>query len=265
MRKLGKGQSVIFCSSMEVQRKILECSCKPTGPIEVADVLEWSISGTCAHTRKSIPLWATQGIRYQHRRSAYSGPRVSIDLVASLLEPEAQSLEQRYGHRAIPNADQIVGDAKNSSREMQLHAIQARCHEFEVTSFGAALLQEEQERELAPENEREQQVELPPASSPAPALHNLHEDIRHFATHGVLKEPSDAFRPAFETLRETTASKYYETAAWPSDLLVTADFARTVQDTHGQPLDSFLRPVHWIVSCRGKGGVVFAILSPYEV
>ncbi|KAF4622771.1 hypothetical protein G7Y89_g14255 [Cudoniella acicularis] len=26
-----------------------------------------------------------------------------------------------------------------------------------------------------------------------------------------------------------------------------------------------LRPVHWMVSCRGKGGAVFAILSPFKV
>ncbi|KAG4442172.1 hypothetical protein IFR05_002330 [Cadophora sp. M221] len=36
------------------------------------------------------------------------------------------------------------------------------CEEFEVLAFGSAILQEEQERELAPEIEQERQVERPP-------------------------------------------------------------------------------------------------------
>jgi hypothetical protein len=179
--------------------------------IEVADVLQWSTAGTCAHTRRNI-LWATQGIRHQHRRSAYVESWMSRDLVASLLEPEAQSLEQRYWHVGIHHADRS-GDGSNPSHEVQLSAIQDKSRNFEVSSFSAASLQEEQERELAPDNERERQVELPPASSPA--LYSLHEDVRHFVTHGVLKEPSVAFRAAFDTLRETTASEHYETGAWP--------------------------------------------------
>jgi hypothetical protein len=90
MRKLGKGQSVVFCGSIEVQRKILKCNRKTEGPIEVADVLKWSISETCTHMRKSIPLWATQGIRHQNRRAASSGLPMSKKMVKLLLEPEAQ-------------------------------------------------------------------------------------------------------------------------------------------------------------------------------
>lgn len=40
MRKLGKGQSVMFYGPMEVERKIIHCSGKTRGDtIEVADVL----------------------------------------------------------------------------------------------------------------------------------------------------------------------------------------------------------------------------------
>jgi hypothetical protein len=48
MRNLRKGQSVVFCSSMEVQRNILESGSKSEGCIEVADVLKWCIANTCA-------------------------------------------------------------------------------------------------------------------------------------------------------------------------------------------------------------------------
>ena len=75
--------------------------------------------------------------------------------------------------------------------------------------------------------------------------------------------PQTAFRSAFETLRRTTASGCYEPAAWPDDLLVTTDFAETVQ-ARDQNLDWFLRPVHWLVSCQIGSSVAYIIVSPYE-
>jgi hypothetical protein len=72
------------------------------------------------------------------------------------------------------------------------------------------MLQEEQERELSPENEHERQVELPPVSTPY--HHSVHEDVRALATHGILNPFSDAFRPAFGTLRRNTAFACYESA-----------------------------------------------------
>ena len=83
-------------------------------------------------------------------------------------------------------------------------------------------------------------------------------------THGVLERSSNAFRPAFQTLCNTTAFVCCETTAWPDDLLVTADFAQTVQASAGEMLDSFLRPVHWIVSCKKGDRVECVVLSPYE-
>ena len=166
---------------------------------------------------------------------------MNADLVETLLEPEALSLEQRYGHKGTHNANQLL-EATGPSRAIQLHAIREKCREFEVPSFGTALLQEERKSEPAPENEREQQLELPPPSSPA--ARSLAEDVRYFVTYGALLKPSDDFRPAFETLRGTTAAGKYEEAAWPTDLLFEAQCARTVQGTYGEPLDSFLRPVH---------------------
>ncbi|KFY31283.1 hypothetical protein V493_01238 [Pseudogymnoascus sp. VKM F-4281 (FW-2241)] len=108
-------------------------------------------------------------------------------------------------------------------REKQLADIRAKCREFDIASFGTATLQEEQERVLLPENERERQVELPPALQPC--THSVHHDVRRFIAAGVIVQSSDAFRPAFATLRNTSAYEYCEATAWPDDLLVTADFA----------------------------------------
>ena len=55
-----------------------------------------------------------------------------------------------------------------------------------------------------------------------------------------------------------------EVEAWPVHLLVTVDFARTVHPLETRDLDSFLRPVHWIVSGKSHNTVDYVVLSPFE-
>ncbi len=271
MRKLGKGQSVAFCSSMEVQRKIIESSGKARdATIQVADVLKWCIENTCAHTRRCIPLWATQGARHQRRHVALSAAEGELrnHLAELLLEDEAQSLEQRYGSEGTRREEQILSwngtDKSFKGREKQMADIRAKCQEFNVVSFDSATLQEEQERELSPENEREQQVEPPPTLSPC--QHRIHQDVQRFVTHGVLDLASDAFEPAFLSLRHTSAFENCETTAWPDDLLVTTDFAQTVQTQalSDGVVDSFLRPVQWILSRKNGVRTKAVVISPHE-
>ncbi|KAH0566189.1 hypothetical protein GP486_000421 [Trichoglossum hirsutum] len=273
MRKLGKGQSVMFCGPAEVERKILQSSGKARGDIiDVFDVLKWSILETCTHTRRCIPLWATQGLRYQRCHSAWSrlsngkNKEISNHLAEPLLEPEAKSIVERYGIGERRLEEKILlqdsDDKSLMTRSEQLNAIRAKCREFGLSSFGDATLQEEQERELSPESEREQQVERPPAMKPHE--HTIHPDVRNFILHGTLNRSSDAFQPAFKSLRNTSAAKSLERDAWPEDLLVTSDFARTVKAPKNQLLDSFLRPVQWIASCRNGTSVDYVTLSPYE-
>lgn len=128
MRKLGKGQSVVFCGPLDVERKILDCCGKAQGTvIEVADVLRWSISETCSHTKKCIPLWGTQGIRHLRHRIAKSESSKSDDTAAALeiakalLETEAQSLEDRYGPGARRHDEQILlHNLKGHSQNVKL-------------------------------------------------------------------------------------------------------------------------------------------------
>jgi hypothetical protein len=265
MRKLAESQSVVFCSSMEVRRKIYENCGRSEGPLGVEDVLGWSIAETCINTKRSIPLWATQGVRHQHRRALCSDSSITYEIVESLLEPEAQSLEQRYGYMGTVQENHALSSTiseAHMSRKFQLDSIRAKCVEFEIVSFNTAALQEEQERELSPENEREQQVELPPALSPH--NHHIHNDVRQLIMTGILNSSSVAFQPAFESLRNTTAFEHFEPSAWPHELLVTNDFTKTVQAEAHQNLDSFLRPVHWIVSCKSSGTLILVVISPYE-
>lgn len=273
MRKLGKGQSVVFCGPLDVERKILACCGKSQDDtIEVADVLKWSISETWISTKKFIPLWGTQGIRHLRHRIARSESSNSDDAIAALktakalLEPEAQSLEHRYGLQARRHEEQILlHDLKEESLskyDAQLEAMRAKCQEFGLTTFNTATLQEEQERELSPENERERHVEHAPALTAY--KHSIHQDVERFVRQGILDHASDAFQPAFELFNKTSAVEFLERNTWSSNLLVTVDFARTVQAPPNQFLDSFLRPVHWVASTRKRDMIDLVVLSPYE-
>jgi hypothetical protein len=272
MRKLGKGQSVVFCSSMEIQRKILQYSVKQAGDtssIEVADVLKWCIAETCASTKKSIPNWATQGLRHQHRRAVCSDSAVAVSDVHKILEAEAQTLKQRYGirdqnHQVMDQISRIATCQAITSRPEEVRNIREKCQEFEVVSFDNATLLEEQERELSPENEREQQVELPPQIKPLG--HVIHSDVRALARTGTIQATSTAFIRGFDVFIKTSAGKFYDGNAWPHDLIVTKDFANTIPSgkQDGELGDFFLRPVRWILSFKDKGALQFVVLSPYE-
>jgi hypothetical protein len=57
LRKLGKGQSVVFCISQEIQTKILSLIGESAEhKIDIIDVLRWSVSETWADVEHSIPL-----------------------------------------------------------------------------------------------------------------------------------------------------------------------------------------------------------------
>ncbi len=372
MRKLGKGQSVMFCGPAEVERKILELRGKVTtkatsavaaeatterdgSAIEVIDVLKWSISETFAHTRQCMPLWAMQGLRFIRHQGAWSAAAVAVapplsdkvqsvttaktssrydmteaefplDIAETLLEPEAQSIEDRYGSflargdsgQAGSASEQLIfgendagrhvaevkyegvdaGSGSSSSKSTGhtdahkrraaeerahdddsggnalLHAIRARCREFQLTSLASAALHEEQERELTPEHEREQQVERPPAMTPY--AHAVHAAVQRLCETGrldtsalasalaasgaVVVPKAAAFLPAFSTLAHTSAAAAHlapggAPGPWPlpgpasRELLVTADFARTVVEAYARrENDRYLRPVHWVLS-----------------
>jgi len=263
----------MFCGPMEVERKVLHCSGKSQcDTIGVADVLQWSISETCIHTKRCIPLWATQRIRYQRRHMAWAKSSIggdkgtALEMAESLLEVEAQSLEDRYSLGGRRSEEQLLlhngRDGPLSERKTQLEAIRAKCREFELVSFNSATLREEQERELSPENEQERQVERPLALTPC--NHSVHADVKSFVQWGILDRGSHAFQPAFEVFSSTSAVGCLEVVAWPVDLLVTTDFARTVHALGNQDLDSFLRPVHWIASGKKRNTVDCVVLSPFE-
>ncbi|KAF9695776.1 hypothetical protein EKO04_006190 [Ascochyta lentis] len=268
LRKLGKGQSVVFMVPEEIRTKICERMQKqPSTPITVIDVLCWSIGETWLDLSRSMPLWAVQGRRYEEHKHLLNGAETTLSQAQAFLEEEAQSIEDRY--KPVTNtANQFAGWDLNNPCIMQL---KSRCLEFGAVGISSATLQEEQERELSPEIEEERQIERPPKM--AAEKHQLHPDLTHLARTGELPDSSSACEPAFQALRSTSAAKHCDLAQLPKQLLVSKDFMRTVEIPSGSTKadfvsDSYQRPVQWILSVANQtypdAIERLIVLSPYE-
>jgi hypothetical protein len=266
MRKLGKGQSLVFCIPIEIRDKILHLkSGADNSLITVADVLRWSISETFVEHRRSMPLWALQGRRFVGQAKVWKAAQeedgivLSKKLATKFLEEESQSLDRRYRPRTI--RDQSTWDVQDED----VSRILERCRLFSGANPELAALEEEQERQLSPEIEEERQVEKP---APAQALkHSLHKNLTHLVTTGQMVEGSRALLPAFQTLHNTTAAEYLPECEFPSNLLVTADFSKTVRPVGEKFVsDNFSRPVQWIITSSNAAGMVdyMVIISPFE-
>lgn len=143
LRKLGKGQSVVFIAPQEICTKICERTDKPidTSSITVIDVLCWSIGETWLDLSRSMPLWAVQGHRYETHKYLLDGAKTTLSQATEFLEDEARSIEDRYTS-TTESTDQLKGwDLTNPS----IKQIEERCREFEAMGFNSASLQEEQE------------------------------------------------------------------------------------------------------------------------
>ncbi|KAI0480855.1 hypothetical protein GGR56DRAFT_688190 [Xylariaceae sp. FL0804] len=279
MRQLGKGQSVVFCVPEEIQIRIRDQvfaaeTSQDEEDISVADILAWAVTETWQDLKRSMPLWAVQGRRHEHHREIWARqqqpPLLDQKAAREFLEEEAQSLERRYRPRA---SQQREDESDTEEEEMYRHrhhdgssslgAITERCREFGLVDRGAtAALEEEQERELAPEAEQERErVQERPASASACA-HTLHADVVAFVRTGEPVAGSAAYMPAFQSLSRTTAAdelgevarqRLFSSGPQSQQLLVTADFARTVatSDPSGLAPDAYQRSVHWVLSSTG--------------
>lgn len=284
MRKLGLGQSVTFFASPEIQRRIRQIrDMASQDSLKVLDVLVWSITETWLDLRKSVPLWATQGIRHQKQeviwqRSIAGGNKKLKNMDTTeldrYLEDEAQTLRQRYAPKRGASQNEHfelkeLNDPDLHPRRDQLCLIREKCRERNMISLESAALQEEQERELSPELERETQVQRPHPKEPA--SHKVEACVRTFVTDGYFTtgEKDRGFLPAFTAFQDSAAAKLFNPRQFPCEIYVTADFTRTVVVTKNHVSDLYQRPVHWVVISRKcvnrSGQKAMVIMSPWEV
>lgn len=275
MRKLGVGQSVVFCVPEEIETKVRAMTANDSGQsMSVQDVLEWAIQGTWADLHRSMPLWLAQGktfattkalwdlFRSENGKSLIEGGRGK-----DFLEDESLSLEARYHPRDNPSRCTLESTDRPVDKSI-LDQILQRCDLYGGVEVDSTRLHEEQERELAPEVEQERQLERPAPAKPA--KHFVHPAVWNFVSTGKINEGtrSSAFIRAFEMFKRTSASTYLDLDHFPGSLLVTRDFERTVTATEmaGVCIDNYIRGVQWVLSNGRKRGTptTFVIVSPYE-
>ena len=254
----------MFFAPPEVNNQILLAASKARGAeVDTADVVRWAIAETCASTRSSVPLWASQGLHYQKAQSAWLNSSTADIMQKNFSEPQSQTLEEMYGfgasrdplHEPIP---------KTCQRVKQISEIREICKEFGVTTLLAARQQEEQEREVSHEIERERHVERPPKATPH--KHTLSTQLLEFVRTGTVPGgvsetagwTGSAFLKAFRSLADLTSAQKNWVYGWHPCLLVTRDFATTVMSNG--TIDSYLRPVNWILSTP----TVLVVISPFE-
>lgn len=268
MRKLGHGQSVLFCIPKEIENKILSLKGQSllNDGLCIADVLRWVMTGTCKELRRMVPLWITQGLRFYGHQAVWDSlqpnQRAHRLWASRFLEGEAQSIADRYSpSNTDPDLNALVTGATGTDRSA-LTTFRQRCHDFGVREMQPATLEEEQERELAPEAERERQVERP--REIRPCRHRLDRDVISLIETGTFSATSKSFIPAFQALNESTwrlLPSLELNKSFPH-LYVTPDFSRTVkvEDAKGRQ-ECFQRSVQWVLSAAGSRLV---IISPYE-
>lgn len=240
--------------------------------MSVADVLRWAVSETYAEIRQDIPLWAEQGVRFVRHEQLWSSictaglANITGTQASEFLEPEAQSLNDRYRPRLQP--DSATRPTWTPLDDTKAAQIWERCESFQDLSFRDSRLQEEQERELSPEIQQERQVQRPPSAQPV--KHRLDPDVTKFVATGIISAESKTYMPAFAALTDIGPAVSFSVAHLGGNecLLATADFARTVRKAgESDTLDAYLRPVQWILTAvseesnRVKRAM---IISPYE-
>lgn len=262
MRQLGNGQSVIFFAPPEVDRAMREAAKPPvlslSQQVRAVDILRWTMLGTCADIQHHVPHWAQQAVDHQIRSSAWqefcSSEYSEIGkLKSAWLQTEARTLEAMYGPSRIVH--HVTPEYTSE--------IQQRCRMLGVHSLSDVRMEEEQEREVDHEIERERQVQRP--SKAEAATHILEGDVRQFVLTGDIPPESSSFIPISTSLAVSTGTKHgANSLMWSPNLLATKDFSTTIWGSPNRTSD-YLRPTHWIISSAKRDSILLVIMSPYEV
>ncbi|KAL5335284.1 hypothetical protein BJX70DRAFT_390763 [Aspergillus crustosus] len=228
MRELDSGQSVAFFIPPEVKHGLK----KSSETINSYEVIEWALNQTYDHLERLQPLWAWQGLQHLHGEEIWDDFRTNAinleEVTARIQEPESKSLAQLYSNWE---------DSPDTLRTFErLASVDDMARELlrtwkDRSSPATVALNEEQEREIAQEIHREQQVSRPP--SVEPRKHQVHSDLRHYVKHGhfPLDFHSGAVKSAFECVSRTTAAQFNIPADICVKLYASIDFLETVNES----------------------------------
>ncbi|KAB5592328.1 kinase-(PK-like) protein [Ceratobasidium theobromae] len=257
MRQLGHGQSVMFAAPPEIDNQIRNASPRALGvedKVDTLDVLRWAMLETCKDLQHHVSHWAQQGVEHHRRAEAqlkYEKNRSISTLKQAWTTPESRSLEKMYG---VPPPHLGVEHSSFTQQAFAIPSLRERLELLGIQRLDDPSMDEEQEREVSHEIEREQQVERPLKRQPA--IHAIHSDVHHFIQTGTMQAQHSGIVSLFLPLGSSS------TRSWSQELFASIDFLRTIAGTSGHYLSDFIRPVNWVV--RGKGNVLL-VLGPQEV
>ncbi|KAM0277518.1 hypothetical protein ACHAQH_005717, partial [Verticillium albo-atrum] len=218
----------------------------------------WLLDNTCDGLEQLQPLFYSQGVDFCRRQQAvvdYPDFLLCKDqrekYTVSIKQSEQQSLQQLYE----PRPRQKSGGAAIASTDLQLveymRDLEARRRGFQDTGravHASALQEVEQEREVAFEVESVRQVKKS-LSYMAYSFPGLHSEIETLARTGRLPADSHVLVPAFKSLARTATGRRFRVSDQVTEpqLFISAEFERTVKLGIDLAVDSFIRPVNWIL------------------
>lgn len=179
-------------------------------------------------------------------------------------EDESRSLELLYGvHEERIGAFKRLLDRNSTNPTMQ-HLL-AEYESMNKTRLEDCTVDNEQERELAHEVERQRHVERPKAAKAC--KHNVSKGLAHYietGTEAAFKQ--SATKHAFTVFNDTSArgvmAKQKVRASDFANLYVSHDYPRTVTFESKSAVDDYLRPVNWVLSSSEHDKLL--IISQHE-
>ena len=264
MRKLGHGHSIMFFAPHDVDQRIRGLVSKENPNIQVTTphILHWVIQETWNDIQRQAPHWAQQGMSHQSRYITWSRfcelKATRKELEDTWVQPELKSLEDMY----LP-----CHSADTASSTTLPQPFHGRCEDLGLLSLRDIRLDEEQEREVSREIERER-GEGPPYAYVFSAIHFLHPGVTQFVRTGVVPSPSwgNGFLHIFSNTIGNSLANFVGQHPWSPYILATADFCKTIEkpkSIKGRK-NNYLRPVQWIISGKIHGKDALVLLSPFE-
>jgi hypothetical protein len=265
LRNLGNGHSLCFVSPTEVHRSICDLKgCEDSETLTSFDVLAWCMEQTCQSLEIARPLRAMHGLEHVRQQgilheflpaTSASNKLISDDdriqrFWQEIQEDESRSLELLYGvHEERIGSFKRLLDRESTDLTMQ-HLVM-EYDSMNKTRLEDCIVDNEQERELAHEIERQRQVERPKAAKACKP--NVSKGLTQYietGTDGAFC--NSAIKHAFTLFTDTSAreimKKQRVTADAFAELYVSHDYSRTVTLQGESSIDEFLRPVNWVLS-----------------
>lgn len=260
MRKLGRGQSVMFAAPPEIDSQIREASPRCLGrddEVDALDVLRWAMLETCKDLQHHVSHWAQQGIEHSRRAETqrkYGEGQDARILKEGWLTTEAHKLEEMYG---VLSPATLSHQGNFMQRAFNIPSLRERLNLLGIETLETPGMDEEQEREVSHEVERESEVKRPPKGRPA--VHAVHQDVRYFIQTGCIPAHSSGFVSLLHPFNSFGSDAL---AGWSKNLLASVDFSRTLADSPFNCLSDYMRPVNWVIQAPND---IRVALSPFEI